>query len=93
MVTPSTSARIERATLLIAMASCIAAAPLPALIQPIQAKRDVDLVILPKTAHRVAQPFFWRKFRDYFTRNLPGEASLALLPLTPVPADASITNP
>ncbi|QNQ09737.1 S9 family peptidase [Sphingomonas alpina] len=59
----------------------------------IQAKRDVDLVILPNTTHRVAQPFFWRKLRDYFTRNLLDEAPPALLPLTPVPADASTSTP
>jgi dipeptidyl aminopeptidase/acylaminoacyl peptidase len=58
----------------------------------IQAKRDVDLVILPNTTHRVAQPFFWRKLRDYFTRNLLDEAPPALLPLTPVPADASTST-
>ncbi|RKF18975.1 S9 family peptidase [Altericroceibacterium spongiae] len=39
----------------------------------IEAKRDVDLVILPNTRHAVYQPFFWRKFRDYFTRNLIGD--------------------
>jgi len=36
----------------------------------IDAGRDVDLVILPNTRHSVYQPFFWRKFRDYFTQNL-----------------------
>lgn len=40
----------------------------------IQAHRDVDLVILPNTTHRVYQPYFWRKFRDYFVRNLLDEA-------------------
>ncbi|WP_156457906.1 S9 family peptidase [Sphingomonas sp. Leaf412] len=59
----------------------------------IRAKRDVDLVILPNTTHRVAQPFFWRKLRDYFTRNLLDEAPPALLPLTAVPADASTSKP
>ncbi len=49
----------------------------------IEANRDVDLVILPNTTHRVAQPFFWRKFRDYFTRNLLDEAPP---PLDPPPA-------
>ena len=29
----------------------------------VQAKRDVDLVILPNTTHNVAQPFFWRRLR------------------------------
>ena len=40
----------------------------------IQANRDVDLVILPNTTHAVVQPFFLKKFRDYFTRNLLDEA-------------------
>lgn len=40
----------------------------------IQAHRDFDMVVLPNTTHRVAQPFFWRKFRDYFVRNLLDEA-------------------
>lgn len=40
----------------------------------IWAGRDVDMVILPNTTHAVFQPFFWRKFRDYFVRNLLGEA-------------------
>ncbi len=44
----------------------------------IEAKRDVDLVILPNTRHAVYQPFFWRKFRDYFTRNLIGDTPPAL---------------
>ncbi len=39
----------------------------------IDAGRDVDLVILPNTRHSVYQPFFWRKFRDYFTRHLLDE--------------------
>lgn len=39
----------------------------------IQAERDVDLVILPNTRHGVYQPFFWKKFRDYFTRHLIGD--------------------
>ncbi|MEG3093452.1 DPP IV N-terminal domain-containing protein [Sphingomonas sp. PB1R3] len=48
----------------------------------IDAGRDVDLVILPNTRHSVYQPFFWRKFRDYFTRNLLDEnpPQLAALP-------------
>lgn len=49
----------------------------------IQAKRDVDIVVLPNTTHAVYQPFFWRKLRDYFTRNLLDEATPALLPLSP----------
>lgn len=40
----------------------------------IRAGRDVDMVVLPNTTHAVYQPFFWRKFRDYFVRNLLGEA-------------------
>ncbi|SFG35688.1 Prolyl oligopeptidase family protein [Novosphingobium sp. CF614] len=40
----------------------------------IDAGRDVDLVILPNTRHRVYQPFFWRKFRHYFTRHLLNES-------------------
>lgn len=40
----------------------------------IQAHRNFDMVVLPNTTHRVAQPFFWRKFRDYFVRNLLDEA-------------------
>jgi dipeptidyl aminopeptidase/acylaminoacyl peptidase len=40
----------------------------------IQAGKDVDVVILPNTTHAVYQPYFWRKFRDYFTRNLLDEA-------------------
>jgi hypothetical protein len=42
------------------------------------AGRDVDLVVLPNTTHRVAQPFFWKKLRDYFTLNLLGETPPAL---------------
>ncbi|HVI99406.1 MAG TPA: DPP IV N-terminal domain-containing protein [Sphingomonas sp.] len=49
----------------------------------IQANRNVDLVILPNTTHRVAQPFFWRKLRDYFTRNLLGEAPPATARIVP----------
>jgi dipeptidyl-peptidase 4 len=55
----------------------------------IEANRDVDLVILPNTTHRVAQPFFWRKFRDYFTRNLLDETPP---PLAPSPAVAAEPN-
>lgn len=50
----------------------------------IRAGRDVDLVILPNTTHAVYQPYFWRKFRDYFVRNLIGEAP---------PADNSFDTP
>ncbi len=42
------------------------------------AGRDVDLVVLPNTTHRVYQPFFWKKLRDYFTLNLLGEPPPAL---------------
>jgi dipeptidyl aminopeptidase/acylaminoacyl peptidase len=47
----------------------------------ITAGRDVDVVILPNTTHRVAQPFFWRKLRDYFTRYLLDEKP----PVLPLP--------
>jgi dipeptidyl-peptidase-4 len=47
----------------------------------ITAGRDVDVVILPNTTHRVAQPFFWRKLRDYFTGNLLDEKP----PVLPLP--------
>ncbi|MCJ2185777.1 S9 family peptidase [Novosphingobium beihaiensis] len=40
----------------------------------IDAGRDVDMVVLPNTTHRVYQPFFWKKLRDYFTRYLLDEA-------------------
>lgn len=58
----------------------------------IQAGRDVDLVVLPNTTHRVNQPFFWRKLRDYFTRYLLDEMPPALplpVPVTAAPAAAS----
>jgi len=51
----------------------------------IQAGKDVDVVILPNTTHAVYQPYFWRKFRDYFTRNLLDEA--------PPTASAAIQTP
>ncbi|WP_448661980.1 DPP IV N-terminal domain-containing protein [Sphingomonas sp. CJ20] len=57
----------------------------------ITAGRDVDLVILPNTTHRVAQPFFWRKLRDYFTRNLLDETPPALPLPKPAPAPAPAT--
>ncbi|UIJ44666.1 prolyl oligopeptidase family serine peptidase [Sphingomonas cannabina] len=44
------------------------------------AGRDVDMVVLPNTTHRVYQPFFWKKLRDYFTLNLLGEAPPPLGP-------------
>ncbi|WP_066718791.1 S9 family peptidase [Sphingomonas pituitosa] len=50
----------------------------------IWAGRDVDMVVLPNTTHAVYQPFFWRKFRDYFVRNLLGEAP---------PADVNFDTP
>lgn len=50
----------------------------------IWAGRDVDLVVLPNTTHAVYQPYFWRKFRDYFVRNLLGEAP---------PADITFDTP
>lgn len=55
----------------------------------IQANRDVDIVILPNTTHRVFQPFFWRKLRDYFTRNLLDEAPPPLAPIVPESATAA----
>jgi dipeptidyl-peptidase-4 len=58
----------------------------------IQAQRDVDLVILPNTTHSLVQPFFWRKFRDYFTRNLLDEAPPLLPALTPVPQDTNVSK-
>lgn len=45
------------------------------------AGRDVDMVVLPNTKHRVYQPFFWKKLRDYFTRYLLGETPPALGPV------------
>lgn len=36
----------------------------------IDAGRDVDVVILPNATHCDMTPYFWRKFRDYFVRNL-----------------------
>lgn len=56
----------------------------------IQAGKDVDLVILPNTSHAVYQPFFWRKLRDYFTRNLLDEAPPA--PQPPVRIAANTAN-
>src|SRR3546814_18724805 len=53
----------------------------------IRAGRDVDLVVLPNTTHSVAQPFFWRKLRDYFTRHLLDEAPPALGVPAPVPPE------
>lgn len=57
----------------------------------ITAGRDVDLVILPNTTHRVAQPFFWRKLRDYFTRHLLDETPPVLPLPRPAPAPAPAT--
>jgi len=50
---------------------------------------DVDIVILPNTTHRVSQPFFWRKLRDYFTQHLLDETPPAL----PLPPPAPVANP
>ncbi|TGX56231.1 hypothetical protein E5A73_03860 [Sphingomonas gei] len=47
----------------------------------ITAARDVDWVILPDTTHRVAQPLFWHKQRDYFTQHLLDEKP-PVLPLS-----------
>ncbi|KRC78391.1 S9 family peptidase [Sphingomonas sp. Root241] len=56
----------------------------------ITAGRDVDVVILPNTTHRVAQPFFWRKLRDYFTRHLLDEKPPVLSLPEPDPAMPAI---
>ena len=56
----------------------------------ITAGRDVDVVILPNTTHRVAQPFFWRKLRDYFTRHLLDEKPPVLALPAPAPAMPAI---
>ncbi|WP_059151113.1 S9 family peptidase [Novosphingobium barchaimii] len=54
------------------------------------AGRDVDLVVLPNTTHRVNQPFFFKKQRDYFTQYLLGETPPPLGPVTPAkPAAAA----
>jgi dipeptidyl-peptidase-4 len=65
----------------------------------ITAGRDVDVVILPNTTHRVAQPFFWRKLRDYFTRHLLDEKppvlplpKPAVAPVSPLPAIGANTK-
>ncbi len=55
----------------------------------IKAGRDVDLVILPNTTHAVGQPFFHKKLRDYFTRNLLDEAPP---PLTTAATSAPVTR-
>jgi dipeptidyl aminopeptidase/acylaminoacyl peptidase len=47
------------------------------------AGRDVDLVVLPNTTHRVNQPFFFKKQRDYFTQYLLGESPPPLGPIKP----------
>lgn len=60
----------------------------------IKAHRDFDMVVLPNTTHRVYQPYFWRKFRDYFVRNLLDEAPPALAAFddpNPVPPPAPAT--
>ncbi|MGF7155494.1 S9 family peptidase [Novosphingobium gossypii] len=48
------------------------------------AGRDVDLVVLLNTTHRVNQPFFFKKLRDYFTQHLLGESPPPLGPVKPV---------
>lgn len=55
----------------------------------IDAGRDVDLVILPNTTHRVYQPFFWKKLRDYFTQHLLGEIPPPLSPPAPSAAQGA----
>jgi dipeptidyl aminopeptidase/acylaminoacyl peptidase len=47
------------------------------------AGRDVDLVVLPNTTHRVNQPFFFKKQRDYFTQYLLRERPPPLGPIKP----------
>jgi dipeptidyl aminopeptidase/acylaminoacyl peptidase len=60
----------------------------------IKAHRDFDMVVLPNTTHRVYQPYFWRKFRDYFVRNLLDEAPPALAAFDdPDAAPAPTPNP
>jgi len=39
----------------------------------IDAGKDVDMVILPNARHCEGTPYFWRKLRDYFVRNLLDE--------------------
>lgn len=61
----------------------------------IQAGRDVDLLILPNSSHRPNRPFYWRKMRDYFVRNLLDEAPPPFAPpvpstLVPTPAPAIV---
>jgi dipeptidyl aminopeptidase/acylaminoacyl peptidase len=48
----------------------------------IDAGKDVDMVVLPNTRHAVYQPYYWKKFLDYFTLNLLGETPPAT-PYTP----------
>jgi dienelactone hydrolase len=50
----------------------------------IDAGRDVDMVVLPNTTHRVNQPFFFKKLRDYYTQYLLGESPPPLGPVKPV---------
>ena len=61
----------------------------------IEAGRDVDLLILPNSSHRPNRPFYWRKMRDYFVRNLLDEAPPPFVPpvpsaLVPAPAPPSV---
>mgnify|MGYP003364984178 CR=1 FL=1 len=51
----------------------------------IDAGKDVDMVVLPNTRHAVYQPYYWKKFLDYFTLNLLGETP----PTTPYTPTAS----
>lgn len=44
----------------------------------IDAGKDVDMVVLPNTRHAVYQPYYWKKFLDYFTLNLLGETPPAI---------------
>ncbi|KQN39287.1 hypothetical protein ASG37_06780 [Sphingomonas sp. Leaf407] len=57
----------------------------------IQSGRDVDLLILPNSSHRPNRPFYWRKMRDYFVRNLLDEAPPPFAP--PVAAPPPFAQP
>ncbi|WP_260928112.1 S9 family peptidase [Novosphingobium sp. 9] len=54
----------------------------------LKAGRNVDMVILPNTTHAVYQPFFWRKFRDYFTQYLIGD----MPPAQPLELDSAAAS-
>ncbi|MEH3123557.1 MAG: prolyl oligopeptidase family serine peptidase [Sphingomonas phyllosphaerae] len=56
-------------------------------------RRDVDVVILPNTSHNVFQPYFWRKLREYFVRNLLGETPPPLPLPNPRPPENGKSRP